>query len=316
EEDIRKSIIRAADAEAEARAAWKSIFRPPGALRMVIIPGAEEFGRLVYAVYRSFVSGVRDFEVFLKTREAIDLIGDITKLTAEELAALKTGYLTAIEEMEAVAAHGKALGMNDVEIEAFMKLRGETKGMTVDQVAKEMDAWKVTAQGGLPTKPLGKSSLIVDENVMIALEKQATGKPLQPGEQALLDKLKGYDTSDLRVAGVVRAKGGATIEQFNITVARDSTEYKGVLSELEKFSVGRAKGIEDRQIVCDAFFAKTEPGVKPVLLTHDKGIYNRLLLMTGKDPAKLGQPVAKAFPAGFDVTVNGRTITVVPLPGS
>lgn len=52
------------------------------------------------------------------------------------------------------------------------------------------------------------------------------------------------------------------------------------------------------------------------MVIHDKGIYNRLLLMTGRDPAKLGKPVAEAFQAGFDVTVNGRTIIVLPLPGS
>lgn len=150
EEGIRKSIIRAAEAEAEARAAWKAVFKPPAALRAVIIPGAEEFGRFVYAVYLSFKRGIREFQVFVKTNEAIKLIGDVTKLTDEEMAALKTGYLTAIEEMETVAAHGKALGMVDNEIRGFMNLRGNTKGMTVEQVTKEMDAWKATRESGVP----------------------------------------------------------------------------------------------------------------------------------------------------------------------
>lgn len=150
EEGIRKSIIRAAEAEAEARAAWKAVFRPPAALRVVIVPGAEEFGRFVYAVYLTIKRGIREFQVFVKTNEAIDLIGDITKLTAEELAMLKTGYLKALEEVEKVAAHGKALGMTDNEIRAFMNLRGNTKGMTVEQVAKEMDAWKATKGTSVP----------------------------------------------------------------------------------------------------------------------------------------------------------------------
>jgi hypothetical protein len=316
EENIIKNIIRGAGAEVEARAAWKTVIKlPAGLIRSTVLPGAERFGRFVYAVYLSTKRGIRSFQVFIKTNEAVELIGKAANLTAEELAAVKTGYLKAIEEMETVALHGKAIGMAENEISGFMKLRGETEGMTVEQVVKDMDAWIATAQGGLPARPLGKSSKIADEDVMIALEKQAAGKSLWPGEQLLLNKLKGYDTSDLRVAWAVRAKGGATIEQFNITVARDSAEYKGVLGELEKFKVGRAKGFEDRQIVCDSFFAKTDPGVKPVLLTHDKGIYNRLLLMKGIDPAKLGKSVAEAFPAGFDVTVKGRTITVLPLPG-
>jgi hypothetical protein len=150
EEGIRKSIIRAAEAEAEARAAWKAVFRPPAALRAVIIPGAEEFGRFVYAVYLTIKRGIREFQVFVKSNEATALIGDIAKLTTEELAVLKTGYLKAIEEMEKVAAHGKTLGMTDTEIRAFMNLRGNTKGMTVEQVAAEMDAWKATKGAGIP----------------------------------------------------------------------------------------------------------------------------------------------------------------------
>lgn len=316
EENIRKSVIRAAEAEVEARAAWKAILRPPAALRAVVIPGAEEFGRFVYAVYLSVKRGVREFQVFVKTNEAIELIGDVAKLTPEELALLKTGYLKSIAEMETVAARGASLGLTAGEVEAFMRIRANAKGMTVEQLVKDMEAWKATAQGGTPARALGKSSLIVDENVMIALERQAAGKPLQPGEQALLNNLKALDTSDLRVPGAVGAKGAATLEQFNITVSRTSAEYKAVLSELEKFNVGRTKGFEDRQIVADAFFSKADPGVKPVLVTHDKGIYNRLLLITGQDPAKLGKSVPLAFPAGFDVTVGGRTITVLPLPGS
>jgi hypothetical protein len=149
EEDIRKNIIRAAGAEAEARAAWKAIMKPAG-LYSYIIPYADYFGRFVYAVYLSVKRGIREFQVFVKTNEAVELIGDVTKLTAEEMATLKAGYLKAIEEMEAVAAHGKALGMTDNEIRAFMNLRGNTKGMTVEGIAKEMDAWKATKGTGVP----------------------------------------------------------------------------------------------------------------------------------------------------------------------
>jgi hypothetical protein len=144
EEGIRKGIIRGEEVKAEERAAWKAVFRPPAVLRMVIVPGAEEFGRFVYAVYLTVKRGIRDFQVFVKTNEAIDLIGDISKLKAEELATLKTSYRKAIEEMKTVAAHGKALGMAENDIDAFMKLRGETKWMSVDQVMAEMNTFKGT----------------------------------------------------------------------------------------------------------------------------------------------------------------------------
>jgi hypothetical protein len=148
EERLRNSIIRAAEAEAQARTAWKAIFRPSAGLPMVIAPDAEEFTRFVYAVYLSAKRGIRGLDVFLKTNEAIELIGDITKLSAEELAALKAGYLEALKEIDAIAAQGQALGMTDGEIRAFMNLRSNTKGMTAAQVAEEMKAWK-TANPGL-----------------------------------------------------------------------------------------------------------------------------------------------------------------------
>lgn len=150
EEGIVQSVVRGARVEAEARAAWRSVFRPPAQLRMVLIPLAEEFGRLVYAVYLSFRRGVREFQTFVKTNEAIGLIGDVAKLTPEELATLKTGYLEAIEEMKAVAARGESLGMTENEVRAFMNLRAKTKNMSVADLTAQMDAWKATQATGVP----------------------------------------------------------------------------------------------------------------------------------------------------------------------
>jgi len=150
EDRIKNSIVRAAEAEADARAAWKAVFRPPASLRAVIVPGAEEFGRLVFAIYQTIRRGIREFDKFVTTNEAINLIGDVAKLAPEELAALKLSYLKGIEEMEAVAAHGRALGLNENEVRAFMNLRGNTKGMSVPDVMKEMDSWKATKASGVP----------------------------------------------------------------------------------------------------------------------------------------------------------------------
>jgi hypothetical protein len=159
EEGIRKSIIRAAADEKKAQAAWKAVLQPSGlrAVPSLTALAAERFGLLVYAVYRSFKSGIREFQVFLKSREAIDLIGDITKLPAEDLAVLKTGYLKAIEEMKAVAAHGKGLKMADEEVDAFMTLRANTKGMTLQQVIEGMEAWRNTQ--GIAWKGFSKGKL-------------------------------------------------------------------------------------------------------------------------------------------------------------
>jgi hypothetical protein len=148
EQGIKDGILRAAEAEAEARAAWRAILRPPAALRMVIVPGAEEFGRFVYAVYLSVKRGIRDFQVFVRTNEAVAIIGDVAKLNADDLAKLKTGYAVAVKEMETVAARGKALGMSDGEISSFMGLRADTKGMTAEQLGARMDAWTTATGAG------------------------------------------------------------------------------------------------------------------------------------------------------------------------
>ena len=145
EAGLKQNILRAAGAEVEARAAWRALLLPKAPLQAVLTPGAAEFGRLVRAVYLTGKHGVRKFQLFVKTNEAMELLGDLTKLGPGELAALKRGYLAAVKQLETVAAHGKALGMSDSEVGAFMELRGKAKGMSAADLMQEMDAWKATA---------------------------------------------------------------------------------------------------------------------------------------------------------------------------
>ena len=62
------------------------------------------FGRFVYAVFLTGKRGVYKFQVFIKTNEALALLGDVSGLRAAELAAIKRGYLAAVKELEAIAA--------------------------------------------------------------------------------------------------------------------------------------------------------------------------------------------------------------------
>jgi hypothetical protein len=76
----------------------------------------------------------------------------------------------------------------------------------------------------------------------------------------------------------------------------------------------------------------TEPGAQPTLATGDASVYNPLAERAGIKTARLGKTVPEklASPEGcpatrpdgtqvilrgdrFDVTVNGRTITVIPI---
>jgi hypothetical protein len=74
-------------------------------------------------------------------------------------------------------------------------------------------------------------------------------------------------------------------------------------------------GVVDRNIVADVFFGKAEPGVTPKFTTADKGIYNSLARRAGINFNNLGsKTLPEAYPKGFDVIINGRTIRVFPLP--
>ncbi|MBF2048762.1 MAG: hypothetical protein IGS54_15615 [Elainella sp. C42_A2020_010] len=105
-----------------------------------------------------------------------------------------------------------------------------------------------------------------------------------------------------------------------LTTDRSSIEYQTVLQELANpnnvpgRTVGGTGGVDDRMIVTDAFFAESQPGAIPRFATADSGVYNPLARIAGIGPAQLGRPVHEVFPDGFDVTLNGRTIRVIPLP--
>jgi hypothetical protein len=62
------------------------------------------------------------------------------------------------------------------------------------------------------------------------------------------------------------------------------------------------------------FFAKSESGSIPRFATMDSGIYNKMLGISGVNPAKLGKEVFLVYPNGFTVTIEGQSIIVVPLP--
>jgi hypothetical protein len=172
-------------------------------------------------------------------------------------------------------------------------------------------------------KLLNRDSLVVDSNVLIAQAKQAKGLQLQSGEEALLKRLAQLGKKDLRASDTTKAEIQGKHPNLNpkgisISVSRTSPEYKALLKNLENptqsWTVGRNKGVADRNIVADAFFAKTEPGVIPQFATADKNIYNPLARRGGIEPDKLGKSIDSVYSKGFEVTINGRTIRVIPLP--
>jgi hypothetical protein len=186
----------------------------------------------------------------------------------------------------------------------------------------------------LATLALDANSTVIDTQMAIALEKQAKGLPLQDGEKAMVAKAKSLGelrVTDKTAAEAAAKSGNLPQKGVPISVERTSQAYQDMVAELARDPVvGRAKGAADREVVADALFGVTEPGAKPTLAVHDKGVYNPLAKRAGIDPAKIGGPLPDklAAPGGlevtingqqvtlhdsFDVTVNGRTIKVIPV---
>ena len=159
---------------------------------------------------------------------------------------------------------------------------------------------------------LTNQSFIIDSNIAIALQKQAAALPLQKVEQKALDLLKQLGVTDLRITSI-GAREITNAHQFGRLIANTShADYTQLLKVLKDANVGGVKGLADRLLVAETFFAG---GSQRTLITSDKGVYNKLATIAGYDLSKLGKSVALAFPNGFKVTINGRTILVIPVGG-
>jgi len=139
---------------------------------------------------------------------------------------------------------------------------------------------------------------------------------LNQAEFQTMLKLPGLGRNDLRITDISVTQELSNLQGFkgiNLTLGRESAEYRALISELENVKpspVGRNKGVNDRQIVADAFFAE---GTKPTFITADKGIYNPLFKLSGEN--SLGKSIPAAFPNGFNVQINGKSLFVIPIKG-
>jgi hypothetical protein len=238
-----------------------------------------------------------------------DVYKDVVRLGYYKFKELGYDFLKFADEIRQARTAAKLGDLTNDELALLKKAYEEGKTF-----ATEADLIKY-----MKRRPLGGKSIVVDENLLIARNKLAKGLPLQPGEQRMVDFLNRNPDAKLSVSEELYDKVAGKLDTTDLniiesTAARGHADYEAAVKELETNKVGAAKGTEDRRLIADALFAKVESGTTPTFVTHDKGIYNRLLFMSGNDPAKLGKPVAEAFPNGFDVVINGRTLRVIPLP--
>ena len=169
--------------------------------------------------------------------------------------------------------------------------------------------------------PLGTKSVIIDSNTAIALMMDAdpTLRPaMHAGHIARVKYVKSLPAgTELRVANVTVGEiegGKLAMRGIPLDIVRESPPYRSMLGKLDSLNVGGGKGFADRAIVADAFFASAEPGTIPRFVTGDEAVFKKLARAAGIDPAKLGgKTLPELYPAGFDVTIDGRTLKVIPL---
>ncbi|SNS14972.1 protein of unknown function [Geodermatophilus saharensis] len=138
-QEVKESLHRAAELETEAKAAWRAVLRPPQYLRAVIIPGLEEFGRFVWAVFLSARKTIEDLGTILKNAKADAWY---ESLAPEMKLAVQEGHIAAIEAYRRVLKHADSLGMNEREATAFFKYWGEVEpGLDEAALQSRMTAW-------------------------------------------------------------------------------------------------------------------------------------------------------------------------------
>ncbi len=209
--------------------------------------------------------------------------------------------------------------------------RGAGAGQqTADELAGKTDISSIGPQLGKSVEDkivLKSNSVVIDTQTAIALEKQSLGKELQEGEKAMVKRISEMGDVDLVMSDQATKEfanktldwnGKPVRKGMSMKINPDDEEFRSLLNELENNNVGQGKGSGDRQIVAETFFAPTESGVTPTLVTHDPGIYNKLWkISSGKEPHPRhfgGKSLTEALADGFDVTINGRTIRVIPIP--
>ena len=166
----------------------------------------------------------------------------------------------------------------------------------------------------LPKPLVGEDAVVVDTQMVIGRHATAksTGTAADGAMGKELDRL--LTRQDVRVADATaghEARGivPKEVSGIEVSVARTSEEYRRLYRVLARYKVGRRTGSVDREIVADVFFARTNPGVIPTLVTGDRPIWQRLATIAKTDPSAVVDLTGRT---PFFVTIDGRTIRVVP----
>ena len=103
---LKSHVIRAAQAERRYQKAVEGLRIMSGRLNMAVVPGAEEFVRLVQIAYYGARKGILRFEKFLLELKAQNLIDDIDSLSGKPLQRYKEAFEKGVKRYESEAASG------------------------------------------------------------------------------------------------------------------------------------------------------------------------------------------------------------------
>lgn len=168
---------------------------------------------------------------------------------------------------------------------------------------------------------LEQGAHILDTNAEVAMSKHANPSrrlEMNEGERARVALIEGLPSNtDFHLSNISLGETDNLLglKGLPVTTSRDSPEYLALLGKLEDAKVGKPSGFADRALVADAFFARMKGAEVPRLLTSDANVIKKLAKLAGIDPNMVGGYgglVQRYGNTGFRVTINGRTIVVVP----
>jgi hypothetical protein len=188
---VRSNILKAAKARAQAKEMLKSVLRPTGGMaRMVILPGGEEFAKLVATAYYFTKAKVYDFGAFILELKAAKLIDESVGLTADELTILKKAFekSKSIKDVDPFLAGQieKAIAENDFKlVEHLLNTKTTIKGSS-----------KVLPHEARQSRQIG-DLLGGGEFEMIDSKRGIEGF-LHNGKESIPISLKEYNTDNLK----------------------------------------------------------------------------------------------------------------------
>jgi hypothetical protein len=141
EEKVQKSILAAAEKEAKGHSAWQGLFptdAPRGAALLEGTLASQTGGKVVYSVQLNLRRGVKSFNEWARTAEAIDLIGDINKLTPDQIRRVQSLYAHSLADYERIAQQARQLGLGADEVEGFLEGWAKRGSGTTEDALREM----------------------------------------------------------------------------------------------------------------------------------------------------------------------------------